>query len=81
MLLYLQIALTILSALCVAGVIPLGVWLGWNWAIALALTGALCFGCTLLCKQTLAFRAQKNTQNREDSSANDEEESSANDEN
>ncbi|MBQ8308880.1 MAG: hypothetical protein IJX96_03500 [Clostridia bacterium] len=56
MLLYLQIAFTILSALCIAAVIPLGVWLGWTWAIAFGLAAFLFFGLMLLCKQTLSFR-------------------------
>ena len=65
MLLYLQIALTILSALCVALVIPLGVWLGFGWAIALALAAVMFFMLMKLCKQTLEFRDKKDTPDEE----------------
>ena len=70
MLLYLQIALTILSALCVAAVIPLGVWLGWTWTIGLALAALLFFGLMLLCKQTLAFREQEKQNTPKDDDEN-----------
>lgn len=56
MLLYLQIALTILSAICVALVFPLGTWLGFGWAIALALAAVMFFMLMKLCKQTREFR-------------------------
>ena len=59
MLLYLQIALTILSAICAALVMPLGVWLGLNWAIALALAAVMFFMLMKLCKQTREFRENK----------------------
>ncbi len=58
MLLYLQIALTILSALCVALVMPLGVWLGWTWAIVLALAAVAFFMLMKICKQTREFRGE-----------------------
>ena len=56
MLLYLQIARTILSAICVALVLPLGTWLGFGWAIALALAAVMFFMLMKLCKQTREFR-------------------------
>lgn len=62
MLLYLQIALTILSAICVALVIPLGSWLGLGWAIGLALAAVMFFMLMKLCKQTLQFREKQDEQ-------------------
>ena len=62
MLLYLQIALTILSALCIALVIPLGSWLGLGWAIGLALAAVMFFMLMKLCKQTLQFREKTDEQ-------------------
>ena len=59
MLLYLQIALTILSAICIALVFPLGVWLGFIPAIALALAAVMIFMLMKLCKQTREFREKK----------------------
>lgn len=58
MLLYLQIALTILSALCVALVIPLGTWLGLGWAVGLALASLMFFMLMKLCKQTRELRGE-----------------------
>ena len=62
MLLYLQIALTLLSAICVALVLPLGVWLGFDWAIGLALAALMFFMLMKLCKQTLQFREKTDEQ-------------------
>ena len=62
MLLYLQIALTILSALCIALVIPLGSWLGLGWAIGLALAAVMFFMLMKLCKQTREFRGKTDEQ-------------------
>ena len=58
MLLYLQIALTLLSAICVALVLPLGAWLGFPWAIALALAALMFFMLMKLCKQTREMRGE-----------------------
>ena len=58
MLLYLQIALTILSAICVALVLPLGVWLGFNWSITLAVAAFAFFMLMKLCKQTRELRGE-----------------------
>ena len=60
MLLYLQIAFTILSAICIALVLPLGVWLGFGYAIALALGAVMFFMFMKLCKQTREFREKTN---------------------
>ena len=58
MLLYLQIALTLLSAICVALILPLGAWLGFPWAIALALAALMFFMLMKLCKQTREMRGE-----------------------
>ena len=58
MLLYLQIAFTILSALCVALVMPLGAWLGWTWAIVLTLAAVAFFMLMKICKQTRELRGE-----------------------
>lgn len=65
MLLYLQIALTILSAICVALVLPLGVWLGFGYAIGLALAALMFFMLMKLCKQTREFREKTNNPTEE----------------
>ena len=65
MLLYLQIALTILSAICVALVLPFGVWLGFNWAIALALAALMFFAFMKLCKQSREFNEKTKTPQNE----------------
>ncbi|MBQ8291379.1 MAG: hypothetical protein IJX88_02560 [Clostridia bacterium] len=57
MLTKLQVLFTVLSALCVAAVMPVGVWLGFAWAIGFILGAVLFFGLMLLCKQS----AQANT--------------------
>ena len=60
MLLILQITCTILSAIFVASFIPVGVWLGWGWAIGCALLAGLFFLLMLLCKQSVQMKeAQK----------------------
>lgn len=64
MLLYLQIALTILSAICIALVLPLGSWLGLGWAIGLALAAVMFFMLMKLCKQSREFR--ENTDEKDD---------------
>ena len=58
MLLYLQITFIILSAVCVAALLPVGTYLGWAWAGACILGALLFFGLTLLCKQTRAMRGE-----------------------
>ena len=56
MFLYLRIIFTILSAVCVAALIPLGALLGWSWAIYSFLGALLFFGLMLLCKQSQTFK-------------------------
>lgn len=72
MLLFLQIALTILSALAVAAVIPLGAFLGWTWAIVCALLACLFYILMLLCKQA---RPHEQEQEKQSTQTPDEEKS------
>ena len=59
MFLKLRILFTLLSALCVAAIVPLGALLGWGYA-AWGLLGAfLFFGLMLLCKQSQQFEEEK----------------------
>lgn len=47
----LRILFTILSALCVAAVIPIGSFFGFYWALAVAGAALLFFGLMLACKR------------------------------
>lgn len=58
MLLFFQIFFTVLSAICVGAVVPLGMWLGWIWAGIAVLGAILCYVFMLLCKQTRALRGE-----------------------
>ena len=58
MLLFFQIFFTVLSAICVGAVVPLGMWLGWIWAGIAVLGAILCYVLMLLCKQTRALRGE-----------------------
>ena len=71
MLLYLQITLTILSAICIALVIPLGAWLGFGYAIGLALAALMFFMLMKLCKQTREFREETNAPTEETKETSD----------
>ena len=51
MLLYLQIIFTIISALFIAAVLPVGAFLGWTYAIICALCAVFFYVAMLLCKQ------------------------------
>ncbi len=57
MLVYLQIAFTILSALFIAAIIPVGALLNWAYALACGFIALLFFGLMLLCKQSIAMNA------------------------
>jgi len=52
MYLKLRIVFTILSAVCIAAVFPMGFLFDWPYAIAAALVALLFFGLMLLCKQS-----------------------------
>ena len=58
MLLFFQIFFTVLSAICLGAVVPLGMWLGWLWAGIAVLGAILCYVFMLLCKQTRALRGE-----------------------
>ena len=58
MLLFFQIFFTVLSAICVGAVVPIGMWLGWLWAGLAVLGAILCYVFMLLCKQTRALRGE-----------------------
>ena len=57
--LYLRIIFTILSALCIAALIPLGALFGWAWVGYCFLGALLFFVLMLLCKQTQDIQALK----------------------
>ena len=61
-----RILFTILSAICVACVIPLGAFLGWTWAGVAALLAFTFYGLMLLCKgrQPQAEEQQENDENK-----------------
>ena len=50
MLVKLQIIFTILSAICVAAIFPVGTYLDWLGALGCGIAAFLFFGGTLLCK-------------------------------
>ena len=50
MLLFFQIFFIVLSAICVAGTIPIGAWLGWTWVLALVFGAVLFYFLSMLCK-------------------------------
>ena len=54
---YLRIIFTILSAICIAGLIPLGMFFGWQ-GVAYCFFGALLFFALMLfCKQSQALKS------------------------
>lgn len=59
MFLKLRVFFTILSAICIAAVIPCGAFLGWFWAGFTAVCAFLFFILMLLCKQSQEFRENK----------------------
>lgn len=73
MLLYLQIAFTIVAALFIAAAIPVGAFWGWAWALACGFCALLFFGLMLLCKQTLAMKEPKEEENAAPKEENGEE--------
>ena len=58
MLLKLQITFTILSALCVAALVPVGVFFGWIWLGVCGLCAVLFFMLMKLCKQSRYLRGE-----------------------
>ena len=59
MFLKLRVFFTILSAVCIAAVIPFGAFFGWLWAGMTALFAFLFFVLMLLCKQSQEFGENK----------------------
>lgn len=70
--LYLRIIFTILSAFCVAALIPLGALLGWAWVGYCFLGAALFFVLMLLCKQNQDIKRLKKGTGDNESKSNDE---------
>ena len=60
--LYLQIAFTIISAIFLAAILPIGAFLGWTQAITCAALAALFFIAMLFCKQAHLARHPQETQ-------------------
>lgn len=56
----LRILFTILSAICIALIIPVGAFFGWFWAIAGALLAVLFFVIMLIFKQSHERQEQTN---------------------
>ena len=72
MFLKLRILFTLLSALCVAAIVPLGALLGWGYA-AWGLLGAfLFFGLMLLCKQSQESQEEKEKKEETNATETDE---------
>ena len=71
MLLYLQIVFTIISALFIAAVLPVGAFLGWTYAIICALGAVFFYVAMLLCKQARGI--DNSTQNDDDNKENSQE--------
>ena len=64
--LYLQIISIVISAIFAGLTLPVGTWLGFEWAIGSVMLAVLFFGVCLLCKQPLAKKdEQKNSKNQE----------------
>ena len=57
--LYLRVIFTILSAVCIAALIPLGALFGWAWVGYCFLGALLFFVFMLLCKQSQDIKALK----------------------
>ena len=70
----LRILFTILSAICVAGVLPLGAFLGFTWAIALGLSAFLFYLLMLYCKQAQEKNEPKTEETIKNDSANEQNE-------
>ena len=71
MFLYLRIIFSVLSAVCVGALIPVGAALGLPWAFACLLGAGLFFLLMLLCKQSQERKEQLLTQNSSNESTDD----------
>lgn len=50
----LQILFTVISAVLIAAIVPVGIFLGWGWSGVCGILAVLFFVLTLLCKQSVA---------------------------
>ena len=55
----LRIVFTIIAALCIAAIFPVGTLLHWIWAVGLALVAGICVLLMLLCKRKMEEKEQK----------------------
>ena len=72
MFLRLRILFTILSAICLAALFPVGTFFGWGWAGACGLVAFLFFGVMLLCKQSQQMQESSTTDGDDGADSNDE---------
>lgn len=63
MILKLQILFTILAAVCIAAIVPVGALCGWGIAAIVGVSAMLFFGLTLLCKQSQPPQESNGTPN------------------
>ena len=54
----LQILFTVISAMLIAAIVPVGIFLGWGWSGACGILAVLFFVLMLLCKQSVAQNAE-----------------------
>ncbi len=66
MLVTLRILFTVISAVFVASILPVGAFLGWGWAGACGLFAVLFFVLMLLCKQSQEFKERDEKRFSED---------------
>ena len=59
MLLFFQVFFIVLSAVCVAGTIPIGAFFGFTWAIILVLGATLFYFLSMLCKNARPDRSEE----------------------
>ena len=55
----LRIVFTVIAALCVAAIFPVGTLLHWIWAIGLAVVAVICTCLMLFCKRKMEEQEQK----------------------
>ena len=55
----LRIVFTVIAALCVAAIFPVGTLLHWIWAVGLAVVAVICACLMLFCKRKMEEREQK----------------------
>lgn len=70
--LYLQIICIVISAVFAGLTLPVGTWLGFEWAIGSVMLAVLFFGLCLLCKQTRAKKEEKSEKDTQKTQKGDE---------